>query len=161
MLHDFLIAVHTVGGAAAFLLGFFVIHPLCRGRRGVFLAYFVGLWVMALTLVPVVWLDWPHLSLASRITYVFLILLALYTGLRGELARRVRGADDVRGRYAYVDHVGFTLISLFDGFVIVSAIVLGVPGWLVGVAGALGVVVGVAALRRFQSMWAGGRAGAG
>ena len=40
-----------------------------------------------------------------------------------------------------IDHVGFVLISLFDGFAIVSAIDLHAPGWLVAVIalGAIGV----------------------
>jgi hypothetical protein len=50
-------------------------------------------------------------------------------------------------------HVGFTLISLWDGFVIVLAIDLGAPGWLVAVLAVLGVVVGIRSLR-----WAEGRA---
>ena len=40
-----------------------------------------------------------------------------------------------------IDHVGFVLISLFDGFAIVSALDLQAPGWLVAViaVGAVGV----------------------
>jgi hypothetical protein len=38
--------------------------------------------------------------------------------------------------------VGFTLIALFDGFVIVRAIDLGVPIWLMLAIGALGVLAG-------------------
>jgi hypothetical protein len=46
-----------------------------------------------------------------------------------------------------MDHIGFTLIALWDGFVIVLAIDLGAAGWLVGVLAVLGVVVGHRALR--------------
>jgi hypothetical protein len=48
-------------------------------------------------------------------------------------------------------HIGFTLIALSDGFVIVSAIDLGAPGWLVGVLVVLGVVVGSRALHRLEA----------
>ena len=51
----------------------------------------------------------------------------------------------------YVDHVGFTLISLFDGFVIVSAIDLKAPGWLVGALAVLGVVVGIRTVNAVKS----------
>jgi hypothetical protein len=45
-------------------------------------------------------------------------------------------------RTAYVESLGFTLIALFDGFVIVSAIDLGAPIWLVLGIGVLGVLAG-------------------
>jgi hypothetical protein len=54
-------------------------------------------------------------------------------------------------RASYIDHVGFTLISLFDGFVIVSAIDLGMPTWVVIVIAVLGVVVGIYAINRTKS----------
>jgi hypothetical protein len=57
-------------------------------------------------------------------------------------------------RLPYMEHVGFTLIALWDGFVIVLAIDLGAPGWPVIVLAVLGVVVGNRALH-----WAEARAG--
>ena len=53
-----------------------------------------------------------------------------------------------------MEHIGFTLIALWDGFVVVLAIDLGAPGWLVIVLAVLGVVVGNRALH-----WAEARAG--
>jgi hypothetical protein len=52
-----------------------------------------------------------------------------------------------------MEHVGLTLIALWEGFVIVLAIDLGAPGWLVVLA-VLGVVLGNRALH-----WAEARAG--
>jgi hypothetical protein len=43
---------------------------------------------------------------------------------------------------SYIDHMGFTLIALFEGFIIVAAIVLGAPGWLTAGVAILGVIVG-------------------
>ena len=54
-------------------------------------------------------------------------------------------------RLPYMEHVGFTLIALWDGFVIVLAIDLGAPGWLVLVLAVLGVVVGNRALHRAEA----------
>jgi hypothetical protein len=51
----------------------------------------------------------------------------------------------------YVDHIGFTLISLFEGFIIVSGIDLGAPGWLTAVVAILGVVVGNRVLHGLQT----------
>ena len=56
----------------------------------------------------------------------------------GGLLRRRSG----QWRRPYMDHIGFTLIALWDGVVIVLAIDLGAAGWLVGVLAVLGVVVG-------------------
>jgi hypothetical protein len=46
--------------------------------------------------------------------------------------------------------MGFTLIALFDGFVIISALDLGAPSWLVVAPGVLGIVVGRLGVRRVQ-----------
>ena len=42
-----------------------------------------------------------------------------------------------------IDHVGFVLISLFDGFAIVSALDLQAPGWLVAVIAVSAVGIGI------------------
>ena len=42
----------------------------------------------------------------------------------------------------YVHDVGFTLITLFEGFVIVGAIDLGAPVWVVVALAVLGVAAG-------------------
>ncbi len=42
-----------------------------------------------------------------------------------------------------VDHVGLVLISLFDGFAIVTALDVKVPGWLVAVLAVGAVAVGI------------------
>jgi len=52
---------------------------------------------------------------------------------------------------AYIGHVGFTLISLFVGFLIVGAIDLDVPGWLVGVVAVGGVAGGIAGIKKLKT----------
>lgn len=41
-----------------------------------------------------------------------------------------------------MDDVGFVLIALLDGFVIVAALDLGLPPWIVTAAGFLAVAIG-------------------
>ena len=41
-----------------------------------------------------------------------------------------------------IDDIGFLLISLFDGFVVVTALDLGVPPWLVAAAAVGAVLLG-------------------
>ncbi len=97
---------------------------------------------MLLTLVTVVAWDLTSLSLKMLVVYVCLVLLAAYTFYRGYKAKKlIEGEAELRST-TYLDDVGFTLISLFDGFVIVSAIDLNAPGWLVGLIGTLGIWIG-------------------
>jgi hypothetical protein len=49
-------------------------------------------------------------------------------------------------RGAVIDHIGFNLISLFDGFAIISAIDLQAPGWLVAVIAIGAVALGIYAI---------------
>jgi len=148
MLHTTLIAAHAASGLAAFALGCMGLRSRARGVGGVggvtptHRFYIGALWAMVLLLLTVVALDWPGLSPIDRVTYGALSLLALYTGWRGW-----RAHVDLRGRSAgwegaYVDNVGFTLIALFDGAVLIAAIDLHAPAWLVLAVGVLGIVVG-------------------
>lgn len=148
VLHTVLIYGHAIGGLVAFGLGCLVLRP--RKVGAVFRAYFVALWVMVLLLVAVVGIDWRELPPVSRFTYGGLTLLALYTGFRGAQARRLLQERSVHWKGAYIGHVGFTLISLFDGFVVVGALDMNAPGWLVGAVGVLGVVVGVSAVNYYK-----------
>lgn len=146
MLHTVLIYGHALGGLVAFSLGCFVLRPQSRGQAAVFRAYLFALWMMVLLLVAALGVTWHDLSGASRLAYSALGLLALYTGVRGTQAQRLRHTQTPGWPGAYIGHVGFTLISLFDGFVIVGALDLGAPGWLVGTVGVVGVLVGIRAI---------------
>jgi hypothetical protein len=86
---------------------------------------------MVLFLVLAVALDWGTLATVSRLVFGALTVLALYVGWRGwqafqDLQRRGTGWTA-----SYLDDIGFTLIALFDGFVIIGALDLGAPVWLV------------------------------
>lgn len=61
-----------------------------------------------------------------------LIVLALYMLHRARQAHgTVHAATTSSGRHHYMDSIGFVLISLFNGFVVVSAPDLGAPPWLI------------------------------
>ncbi len=145
LLHTALIYGHALGGLVAFLLGCFVLRPALQ-ESALFRTYLVALWAMVLLLVAALGVTWSDLPGASRLAYSALGLLALYTGVRGAQARRLLRNRTPGWRGLYVGHVGFTLISLFDGFVIVGALDLDAPGWVVGAVGVLGVAVGVSAI---------------
>ena len=54
---------------------------------------------------------------------------------------------------SYADHTGFTLIALFEGFIIAGGMDLGAPGWLTAAVAVLGVIAGNRVVRRIQTQW--------
>ena len=150
MIHSWFIVIHAAAGVLALPLGCLVLRPT-EGRRVVFRAYFVSLTVMTVAVAAAVAWNWNTISTGERVTFTLLTILAFYTLLRGVDARRALRDRAPGWQAGYVDHVGFTIISLFDGFTIVSAIDLGAPLWLVLIVGALGVVVGITAINRVKS----------
>jgi hypothetical protein len=95
---------------------------------------------MAAALLPAVLVDWSTTDPTARIVFLGLIGLACVMVVRAELAARRPPARTGGPTGAYLEHIGFTLISLADGFAVVTAIRTGAPGWAVG-AMAVGVVV--------------------
>lgn len=154
LLHTVLIYGHAISGFLALGLGLLVFQPRFTKKSALFSSYYVALWGMVALLVAVVLVDWSQLPPVSRITFGGLTLLALYTGFRGWQARQLLyGPDHTRPggwQKTYLDHVGFTLISLLEGFVIVGAIDMNAPGLLVGGIAVLGVAVGIGAIQHFK-----------
>jgi len=92
-----------------------------------------------------------QLEALQRGIFAGLFVLSLYMLFRGTQARTVLRGQHDDWWTIYVDHIGFTLISLFEGFIIVSGIDLGAPGWLTAVVAVLGVVVGNRVLHGLQT----------
>jgi hypothetical protein len=135
------VTVHASAAVVAFAVG------LASLRSGRFLtAYRVALWVMAGALVPAVLVDWAETDVAARVAFTGLLGLAGAMVVRAELAARCQKAG--RPPAAYVEHVGFTLISLAVGFAVVGGIRLGAPGWLVAATGVGIVLIGRRAVDR-------------
>lgn len=141
-----LIVAHTVAGVVAFAAGCSVIRPRADVRGVRFRTYFGSLVALVIFLVAAIASHWADLETAPRLIYTVLTGLGLYMVWRGWQARTAPIQD---GRY--VEHVGFTLIALFDGFVIVSAIDLHAPIWLVVVIAVAGVLVGRRGVARIQT----------
>lgn len=153
MLHTVMIALHAAGGVAAFVAGCLALFPPRDGRRArrLFGAYLGSLGLMLVFLLAAIAADWQQLSTAPRVVFGGLLVLALFMGWRALAARGLLRRRSGQWQVPYIGHVGFTLIALWDGFVVVSAIDLGAPGWLVGVLALLGVVVGNRALHRVKA----------
>ena len=61
-----------------------------------------------------------QLEALQRGIFAGLFVLSLYMLFRGTRARTVLRVQHDDWWTIYVDHIGFTLISLFEGFIIVS-----------------------------------------
>lgn len=140
-----LIVAHTVAGILAFAAGCAVIRPPADVRGIRFRLYFGSLVALVVFLVAAIGSHWADLATPTRVIYMLLTGLGLYMVWRGRQAQTAATQD---GRY--IEHVGFTLIALFDGFVIVSAIDLRAPTWLVVSIAIAGVLIGRREVARIQ-----------
>ncbi|RZU32434.1 hypothetical protein [Blastococcus saxobsidens] len=141
MLNSFFVTVHATAATVAFAAG---IASVARGR---FLAvYRAAVLLMAAALVPAVLVDWSVTDPVARGVFGGLVLLAGAVVVRAELAVRGRPARPGGPSEAYLRHLGFTLVALADGFLVVAVIRGGAPPWLVVVTAVSVVVAGHAAV---------------
>lgn len=61
---------------------------------------------------------------------------------RARSAHQLLGNREGSWKPVVIEHIGFTLISLLEGFIIVSSLNSGIPAWMVGLFAILGVVLG-------------------
>jgi hypothetical protein len=128
-----------------------MLHSATTTNPSLFLAYAICLAGLLLLMFAVVAWDWALLVTGQRITFSLLCVLGIYTGWRGFQAHRELAQRHPEWQVRYIDHLGFTLISLFDGFTIVAAIDLGAPLVVVLMAGVAGVAAGIAAMNVVKS----------
>jgi hypothetical protein len=83
--------------------------------------------------------------------YAGLLGLGLYMVWRSAHAGLRLHARGDGWRPRYLDDIGFTLIALFDGFVIITAIDLGAPAWLVIAIAVAGIAAGNLAMHRVKA----------
>jgi hypothetical protein len=143
-MHSIVIAIHAISGFGASAIGVALLfqkkqHTQLQSAR----VLFVFLVLLELFLVLAIVLDWQQLIIAKKIAFVGLSALGVYMLFRNIQAISMLKGQEGSRPAAIVDHIGFILISLFDGFSIVSAIDLRAPGWLVAVVAVAAVVLGV------------------
>lgn len=150
MLHTTLIVLHTVAATVCFVAAILSLRLTTPGSWR-FRTYLVTLVALVAFMVGSIAVDWPELDTTTRLVYLGLSALGLFMITRGlragaGLRRRTNG-----WRPRYIDDVGFTLISLFAGFVIVSAIDLHWPGWLVGLIAVGGIAGAILVMKRIRA----------
>ncbi len=141
-MHTFAIVVHATSAVAAFIIGIVLLfqsttlRQLQLGR-----AFLVLLILMEVFLVIAILSHVTSLPTIAQIIFGGLVILGGYMIWRAVQALTILTQQHQEDQLKIIGHVGFVLISLFDGFAIVSALDLHAPGWLVAViaVGAVGV----------------------
>ena len=141
-MHTFAIVVHATSAIAAFIIGIvFIFQSNTLRQLQLGRAIVVLLMLMEVFLVIAILSHVTSLPTITQIIFGGLVILGGYMIWRAVQAVTVLTKQQQEDQLKVIDHVGFVLISLFDGFAIVSALDLHAPGWLVAViaVGAVGV----------------------
>jgi hypothetical protein len=142
-LHNVLIMLHAATAAISFFTGCFLIFSLRQtSNQRLFSLYLWSLVGMLILLIGAMLVYWNSYSDTERIVFLILLGLGMFMLYRAQNASRLLKARENDWKLGYIEHIGFTLISLFEGFVIVTVLNAGSPGWLVAVLAILGVLVG-------------------
>lgn len=142
-LHNVLIMLHAAAAAISFFAGCFLILSLRQGsNQRLFSLYLWSLVGMVILLIGAMLVYWNEYSGTERIVFPILLGLGMFMLFRAQNAGRLLKAQQNDWKLGYIEHIGFTLISLFEGFVIVSILNAGGPGWFVALLAILGVFVG-------------------
>lgn len=141
--HDILISAHAIAAGLCFLAGSIVLYSRAyRFDGGLFRVYLWSLGGMVVFLAMAMLTEWTAYSGTQRTVFIGLLGLAIYMFYRGFSARTLLKTQAAGWSEMFVNHVGFTLISLFEGFVIVTGFNAQAPVWLVGTIAVVGIVAG-------------------
>ncbi len=146
MPHTILIALHAATGTIALVTGLFAL--LREGR--LFGTYLTSLAATTAFLAAAVVAEWSALGAGARALFTAFVLLAMVMVARAVLARRMLPVGE-QPPPAYVEHVGFTLVALFDAFAVIAVLNAGAPIWLVVASGVLIAGAGHVVLRRAKT----------
>lgn len=139
-----MIVFHAVAGLTSFVSGVLLLSRKQTTRTRALPVFLGALIALIIFMIAAVISHWDMLSVATRATYGGLVLLAGYMIYRAWKVRYKLRSSDID--LSYVDDVGFSLIALFDGFIIVSLIDLRTPVWVVIAGAVAAVIIGIRAV---------------
>lgn len=152
MLYLTLLGLHIAAGVLGLIIGAFAFRPpRAPGDRALIrYAYLGSLTVLVVAVIGAVAAHWPTLDPVTQVVFSGLGALGVFVIARGFLA--LRSVRRKRGGWqkSYMRHIYFTYISLWEGFVIVAVIDLGLPGWLVPVVAVGVLILGGYLVNRYQ-----------
>ena len=141
--HNVIIILHAAAATLAFFAGCVLIFsPMYMLNRGLFNSYLWSLIAMVLLLAGAIIVYWQEYSDVERIIFPGLLGLGLFMLFRAWGAGLVLATQQDNWKLGYVEHIGFTLIALFEGFIIVSGLNSGFPGFLVAIVAIAGLFAG-------------------
>lgn len=143
-MHTFAIIGHATSAIAAFIIGCVFLFQKNTFRQQQLGGVFLGLLIlMGLFLVVALLSHVTILPMIEQLIFGGLVILVGYMIWRAVQAVILLNKRWPEEQLKVIDHVGFVLISLFDGFAIVSALDLHASGWLIAVVAIGAVGVGV------------------
>jgi hypothetical protein len=153
MIRTVLVTLHAAAGIGGLVTGLAALSPP-KGRdvrnwlRRLYVIFIV---ILLASMVVLVTIDWNGLDTTARISFAALIGLGAVMAYRLVRARSEalvqRGAWERR----YVDHVYFTYISLWEGFVILPALNLPMPQLSVPLVAIAVLLIGHALISRYKA----------
>ena len=145
----FMILLHASAGVAAFVVAVVALRPPRARRHPWMLELLAGLLVaLVVFMVGAMVAHWSDLDGASQVVFTCLVGLGGYMVYRAVHARRLMAAPPPGAMSRYVGDVGFVMIALFEGFVIVAAIDLGAQVLAVVAIAVVGLVAGTRVVGR-------------
>lgn len=142
-LHDLLIGFHAITVCISFFGGCILLYSReYRFDRKLFRLYLWSLVGMIAFLLMAMITEWTAYSGTERTAFTGLLGLGAYMLYRGFSARTLLKTQADGWSETSTHHIRFTLISLYEGFIVVSALNAQTPVWLVGLLAILGIVVG-------------------
>jgi hypothetical protein len=152
MLRSALVLIHASTGVAGLITGLGALTPPrpLDNRRWLRRLYAVSITILVTSMVALVAVDWTDLDVVGRVAFGALIGLGAVMVYR--LARAYREASTQNGGWQerYIDHVHFTYISLWVGFVVLPALNLPVPQVSVPLVAVGVLLTGHALLTRYR-----------
>jgi hypothetical protein len=140
--HTVFIVLHAAFGVISFAAGLVAIRS-----GNLFPVYLWSLVGTIVFLVLPVGAEWNQLEQALRLLFVAFIVLGGFMLWRAAMAARIRPAGPSERTAPYVAHVGFTLVALFDAFIVITVLDMGASGWLVAASGVAFAIAGHFVLR--------------
>lgn len=149
----FMIIFHAAAGVISFITGIFLLSPKRAIKYPfVFPIYLLSLIGLIVFMIGAMIAHWTEISMTEQILFSGLVILGLYMFYRATEARRLLAMkQQYQGKY--IDAIGFTLISLFDGFVIVGAIDLKFPVWGVIIGAVAAIFLGNILIERAKGIY--------
>jgi hypothetical protein len=153
LLHSIFVSIHAASASICLISGLALIKsPINRhaNRRWLLNIFVYTFPVFLFSLYLAIGFGWNLFAFPLAIGFLGLSVLDIFMVLRAYMAYSVFKSKPSSWQVKFIGHVGFNIISLFAGFFIVLAIVLGSPIWLVIIVAILSIGLGILGVNRVE-----------